>query len=573
MSNKNFFSDNLDLQFHLHKNSLLEITSLRENNYQDSKCYPSAPKNFNEALKFYQQKLEETGSLCAEKIAERASLVDIEGCELRDGEVFLAPDTVKNLNDLREAGLMGVTLPREFGGLNMPITIYTMMTEMISRADASLQNLFGLQDIAETINSFADQDIKEKYLPDFAKGKLDGAMVLTEPGAGSDLQAVQTSASFDEESGKWLINGRKHFITNGCAQILLVLARSEPGSVDGRGLSLFLVEKGAGVTVQRIEDKLGLHGSPTCELLFNNAPAILIGRRRRGLTRYIMSLMNAARLAISAQATGISEAAFRTAMQYCSQREQFGKALKDFAQVKEMLSKMKIKLLASRVLLYETCKYVDLRNAYETLSQKDGSPAEYREKEKEISKIAAILTPMAKAFNTEASNEICYDAIQCMGGKGYMRGNDAERFYREARITNIYEGTTQMQVIAAIGGIMQRNLEPLLDELTAHIYTGNLEKYAKQIAELRKLGEETLNYVEKLADSDFFDLSARKIVESYTLIFIAALLLRDAKAKAERTALCEEFLKEYAEKIKLNFNTILLGDKGILSNSEAIFAL
>ena len=569
----NYFTDNSDLQFHLQKKSLQEIAALKEQNYQQAEKFPGAPRDFAEALSVYQRKLSEIGVICAEEIAPRATQVDRDGAVFANGQVTYAPGTTENLRRLTEAGLMGVTLPRDFGGLNMPSTIYTMMTEIVSRADASLQNLFGLQDIAETINRFGDQQQREHFLPAFACGEADGAMVLTEPEAGSDLQSVQTTATFDAASGKWFLNGHKHFITNGCARILLVLARSEPDTIDGRGLSLFLVEKCPEVVINSIEDKLGLHGSPTCELTFKHAPALLIGQRRRGLTRYVMSLMNGARLAISAQAVGLAEAAFRTALEYTSERHQFGKPLRQLGAVSEMLTRMKVNLLAGRTLLYETCKYVDLRDCYEQQNSLGEASPEDREKEKTLGKLAATLTPMTKAFNTEMCNQVCYDCIQCHGGKGYMRTKLPERYYRDARITNIYEGTTQMQIVAAIGGIMQRTLDPLFDELAALTYSGRLAELASEVTQARKLANEAIAFVEQKADSAYFDLMARRLVRMQTLVLISYLLLRDAKNAPERICLCERFLGEYLPKINCQHQIVMAGDRACIAQANEILEL
>ncbi|NMA19586.1 MAG: acyl-CoA dehydrogenase [Lentisphaerae bacterium] len=569
----NYFTDNSDLQFHLQKETLQEIAALREENYQQAKKFPGAPRDFSEALSVYQRKLSELGAFCAEEIAPRATQVDRDGAVFADGQVTYAPGTIENLRWLAKEGLMGVTLPREVGGLNMPSTIYTMMTEIVSRADASLQNLFGLQSIAETINRFGDQQQREHFLPTIASGKADGAMVLTEPEAGSDLQSVQTTATFDAASGKWFVDGHKHFITNGCASVLLVLARSEPDTIDGRGLSLFLVEKCPEVVIKSIEDKLGLRASPTCELIFNHAPALLIGQRRRGLTRYVMSLMNGARLAIAAQAVGLAEAAFRTALEYTSERQQFGKPLRQLGAVSEMLTRMKVDLLAGRTLLYETCKYVDLRDCYEYLNSQGDANPENREKEKSLGKIAAVLTPMTKAFNTEMCNQACYDCIQCHGGKGYMRTKLPERYYRDARITNIYEGTTQLQIVAAIGGVMQRTLDPLLDELAALAYSGRLAELASEVAQARKLADEAVTFVEQKADSAYLDLMARRLVRMQTLVLISYLLLRDAKNAPERICICERFIGEYLPEITRQHQTVMAGDRGCIAQAGEILEL
>ncbi|MDY0176957.1 MAG: acyl-CoA dehydrogenase family protein [Lentisphaeria bacterium] len=570
----NYFSDNPDLLFHLQNPVLEELSTLREDDFRQAERFPQAPTDFAAALALYVDKLSLLGRLCAEEIAPRASAVDREGAHFEQGKVSYAKDSKENLRLLTEAGLMGVTLPREYGGLNFPCTVYTMMTEMVSRADASLQNLFGLQDIAKTILLFGDEQMRQKYLPRFASGEADGAMALTEPEAGSDLQSVQTSAVPDPDSGRWLLNGHKHFITNGCARIILVLARSEPGSVDGRGLSLFLLENGPGVEIKSIEDKLGLHGSPTCELLFHDAPAQLIGQRRRGLTRYVMSLMNGARLAIAAQAQGIAEAAYRLALEYCGKREQFGKTLRQLAPVSEMLLRMKVNIMAGRSLLYETSRYVDLRDSYEYMnSQNPEASVENRQKEKQLARIAALLTPLSKAFNAEMCNQVCYDSIQCLGGKGYMREQKTEQLYRDARITNIYEGTTQMQVVAAIGGIMQRTLEPMLDEMAALTYSGRLADMASEIAKARKVFNQARSHVEAKADGYFFDLMARRLVAMQTSILIAYIMLRDARNQPDRQSLCQCFVDMLLPEINKHSQIIHAAEKIDAAEKEKILGL
>ncbi len=393
---ENFCSDNADLKFHLQNIDLAEVVRLREQDYAEAAQYPEAPEDYADALDSYHKVLEMLGEICGENIAPRARDVDLHGATFADGEVCYAPGTTENLEDLRKADLMGVTLPRKFGGLNMPTSLYAMMMEMVSRADASLQNLVGLQDIAETVTKFGTEDQKQRFLPRFASGEVDGAMVLTEPEAGSDLQAVQTRAWQDAETGQWYLNGMKRFITNGCARVQLVLARSEEGTKDGRGLSMFICERGPELKVRRIEEKLGIHGSPTCELQYNDVPAELVGSRRRGLTRYVMSLMNGARVAISAQAVGIAEAAYRSALVYARAREQFGVTIDTFPAVYEMLVHAKVQVVAARTLLYETTKYVDLREAYEHLVEHGDSetlPAGVRAEAKRYSRSAAELTP------------------------------------------------------------------------------------------------------------------------------------------------------------------------------------
>ena len=450
----NFFTDNPDLMFTLKNLEMKEIVALRENDYKQAEEFDYAPENYEDAMDNYKRVMEVIGEITGERIAPRSRQVDEEGPYFKDGVVKYHPLTDKNLKDLKDAGVMGVMLPRRYGGLNFPTTIYTMMTEMVARADASLQNLIGLQDIAETICEFGSEEQRQKYLPRFASGEADGSMDLTEPDSGSDLQSVRLKATQGSD-GKWYLNGMKRFITNGCSKIHLVLARSKEGTVDGRGLSMFICEACPELKVRRIEHKLGIHGVPTAELQYNNVPAELCGQERRGLTKYVMSLMNGARVAISGQALGIAEAAYREARKYAAERVQFKQSIDQFPAIYEMLAKMKIKVTAARTLLYETTRMVDLRYSYMALDERS-------EKAKYYSKVAAALTPMCKALSTEIANQVAYDCIQIHGGTGYMHDFDAERYYRDARITNIYEGTTQLQVVAAIGGIMQRVLDPMI---------------------------------------------------------------------------------------------------------------
>ena len=470
----NFFTDNPDLMFTLKNLDMEEIVALRENDYKQAEQFDYAPENYEDAMDNYKRVMTEIGEITGERIAPRSRQVDEEGPTFKDGVVKYHPLTDKNLQDLKDAGVMGVMLPRQYGGLNFPTTIYTMMTEMVARADASLQNLIGLQDIAETICEFGSEEQRQKYLPRFASGEADGSMDLTEPDSGSDLQSVRLKATKGED-GKWYLNGMKRFITNGCSKIHLVLARSKEGTVDGRGLSMFICEACPELKVRRIEHKLGIHGVPTAELQYNNVPAELCGQERRGLTKYVMSLMNGARVAISGQALGIAEAAYREAKKYASERVQFKQSIDQFPAIYDMLAKMKIKVTAARALLYETTRMVDLRYAY--VAQDERS-----EKAKFYSKVAAVLTPMCKALATEIANQVAYDSIQIHGGTGYMHDFDVERYYRDARITNIYEGTTQLQVVAAIGGIMQRVLDPIISEMLEMSCKASIRLFSRKSA-------------------------------------------------------------------------------------------
>jgi alkylation response protein AidB-like acyl-CoA dehydrogenase len=571
---ENFYLDNLDIRFHLQTVGLEEVTRMRENDYRQAKEFPEAPVDFADALDSYDKVLQMTGEICGSLIAPRAAAVDEEGAHLKDGVVTYAAGTIENLHDIAQGQLMGVMLQRRYGGLNFPVTLYTMMNEMVSRADASLQNLFGLQDIAETIGRFGTEEQKASILPRFSSGEVDGAMALTEPEAGSDLQAVQLKAHLDEETGQWVLNGMKRFITNGCAKVLLVLARSEEGSKDGRGLSMFVCEKGPQLLVRRIENKLGIHGSPTCELQFNNLPAQLVGIRRRGLTRYVMSLMNGARVAISAQALGIAEAAYREALKYAKAREQFGKAIIKFPAVYEMLVHDKVGILAARALLYETTKIVDLRDNYEEiLNHTESPPPEQRAQEKTFSKMAAELTPLAKAFCTELANSVAYNAIQIHGGTGFMKDFPAERLYRDARITNIYEGTTQLQYVAAIGGVMLRVLDPMMSELSHLPYEGKLRRLASAVDMAREKLQRAVRAVEQREDTEYFDLMARRLCRMETIVLLSYLLLRDATKDKTRQAVAERFVLDWLPEVNEHYEVIERNDVSLIDNHEQVLAL
>ncbi len=568
----NYFSDNKDLQFIFDNLDLAESVGLKENDYAYAKEFDHAPVNYADAIDNYRRVLSVIGQICAENIEPRARTVDQEGPHFEAGKVTYHPLTQKNLQDLKNAGVMGVMLPHQYGGLNFPNTIYTIMTEMVSRADASLQNLFGLQDIAETICDFGTPEQKTEFLPRFASGEADGAMDLTEPDSGSDLQSVRLRA-WQDKDGQWYLNGMKRFITNGCAKVHLVLARSEDGSSDGRGLSMFICEAGPKLVVRRIEDKLGIHGVATCELQYNDVPAQLCGQRRRGLTKYVMSLMNGARVAISAQALGIAEAAFREARKYAGEREQFKKAIDQFPAVYDMLTSMKIRVQSARTLLYATTRVVDLRNVYCNLMEtlpKEKITAEIREKEKYYVKLAALLTPMSKALSTEVANSVSYDCIQIHGGTGFMRDFNAERFYRDARITNIYEGTTQLQVVAAIGGVIQRVIEPELEKLMKQPYTGKLLRLKNKLDEILEMQRKAVQYIVEKKDSEYHDQMARRMVEVETYIFVGFLMLKQALNCDEREALVERYINDAYIDAKAKIEAVTSGDMSVIDKHRDI---
>ena len=565
----NFFSDNRDLVFTLENLALSDVVGMMEQNYEFAKQYDNAPTDFADALDNYRRVLDVVGTICADRIEPRARTVDAEGPKFEKGKVTYHPLTAMNLKDLKDAGLMGVMLAHKYGGLNFPVSIYTMMTEMVSRADASLQNIFGLQDIAETISFFGSDEQKDKYLPGFASGEFDGSMDLTEPDYGSDLPGVRLRA-YQDEKGQWYLNGMKRFITNGCSKVHLVLARSEEGTTDARGLSMFICEACPQLVVRRIENKMGIHGVPTCELQFNDVPAQLCGQRKLGLIRYVMSLMNGARVAISAQAVGIAEAAYREARKYASEREQFKKAIDTFPAVYSMLSSMKTSLTAARALLYETTRVVDLRNTYTHIVEHGEPTAEDRAAKKYYERVAATLTPMCKALATETANKVAYDCIQIMGGTGFMRDFNAERFYRDARITNIYEGTTQLQVVAAIGGVIQRSLDTRIDELAATELPGELAALRDKLLALRTQQQEAAKFVADLKNAEYHDYVSRDLVEMETMIFVGLLLLRDAAKCADRAAVAERYVLDSLPAFSMRYMRVMSKDMKLLDNKRDI---
>ena len=541
----NFFTDNKDLLFQFENLDLREVTEIAEDNYEEAKKYNFAPTDYQDAVDNYYKVLEIVGDIAANIVAPNAPEVDKEGAHFENGKVTYAKGTQQALDALTKAELMGFTIPRRYGGLNLPKTIYMMAIEMISRAEASLMNIFGLQDIAETIYKFGNEEQRQEFLPQFTSGEATGAMALTEPDAGSDLQAVKLQA-YQDENGQWRLRGVKRFITNGNGEILLVLARSEPGTRDGRGLSMFVCYGKDGVKVRRIENKLGIHGSPTTELQFNDVPAQLVGKRRFGLIKYVLDLMNGARLAVSAQALGISQAAYEEALKYAREREQFGKTIYEIPAVSNMLIDMRVRLESDRTLLYATSQWVDLRDRLEEkiekLKAEGKDTAETRARFKEAAKISDLLTPMTKYFLTENANKITYDALQIHGGTGYMKEFNVERLARDARITNIYEGTTQLQVVAAIGGVINDILRRFFDERKQKQYKGVLEQLADHLKEMRELFLESLKYVEDKDDKYFQDVAARELVEMYGYTYVGYLLLDEAEKNTRKVFIAKRYI-------------------------------
>jgi alkylation response protein AidB-like acyl-CoA dehydrogenase len=527
----NFYTDNNDLKFHLEHPLMKKIIALKENNYVDKDTYDYAPVDFEDALDSYNQVLEIVGDICGEIIAPNAESVDHEGPQVIDGRVKYARGTHENHQALANAGLIGMSLPRKYGGLNFSMVPYVMAAELVSRADAGFANIWGLQDCAETLHEFASDEQKDDFLPRFNKGAT-AAMDLTEPDAGSDLQAVMLKASWDEKKGTWLLNGVKRFITNGDAEVSLVLARSEEGTSDGRGLSLFVYDKAhGGMTVRRIENKLGIKGSPTCELVFTNAPAQLVGDRKLGLIKYVMSLMNGARLGVGAQSVGIAEAAYREGLSYAKEREQFGKAIIHFPAVYELLTQMEMKVKASRSLLYETTRFVDVYKSYTHLSNERTLDKDERNELKSYQRLADVFTPLLKLFSSEYCNQVAYDSLQIHGGSGYMKDYPIERLYRDARITNIYEGTSQLQVVAAIRGVTTGTYLKQIREYELMELRPELDYLRRDLIEMTNQYEKAVTLVTEInsqeESNDYLDFHARRLVEMAGHIIMGYLLLND----------------------------------------------
>ncbi len=540
----NFYEDNEHLKFHLKHPLMEKIISLKERGYSDAEKYDYAPIDYEDAIDSYEKVMEIVGDISGNIIAEHADSVDKEGPKIIDNEVKYASGTQKNYEALKQAGLIGMALPRKYGGLNLAIVPYVMAAEIVSRADAGFANIWGLQDCAETIYEFASDEIKDEYLPKFTRDGATGAMVLTEPDAGSDLQSVQLSATYDHDSGQWFLNGVKRFITNGDADISLVLARSEEDTSDARGLSMFLYDRThRAVTIRRIENKLGIKGSPTCELVFKNAPVKLIGERKFGLIKYVMSLMNAARLGIGAQSVGIGEAAYREALKYAKEREQFGKPIIEFPPVYEMLSNMKIKLFAMRSLLYETARFVDLYKVWEDISKERKLEPGERKELKKSQRLADMFTPLLKLIASEYSNEIAYDAIQVHGGTGYMKDFPVERIYRDARITSIYEGTSQLQVVAAIRGVVTGVYLNRIKEYEAQEVRPELEYIKKELIKMTGEYEKSVHRVTGEQDEELLNFHARRLVEMAGNIIMGYLLLLDTLRGSEYQNVAEVFIK------------------------------
>ncbi len=524
----NFYTDNPDLRHHLTHPLMEKIVALKERNYTDAEKYDYAPLDYADAQDSYDKVLEIVGEICGDIIAPNAEDVDHQGPSVADGRVIYADATKVNLDACRKAGLMGMAMPRRYGGLNFPITPYIMAADIVSRADTGFENLWGLQDCAETIYEFANEDQKQRFITRVCQGET-MSMDLTEPDAGSDLQSVMLRAT-EQPDGTWRLNGVKRFITNGDSDIHLVLARSEAGTKDGRGLSMFIYDKrDGGVNVRRIENKMGIKGSPTCELTYKNAKAELCGSRRMGLIKYVMALMNGARLGIAAQSVGVSELAYREALAYARDRKQFGKAIIEFPAVYEMLSVMKAKLDASRSLLYECARFVDMYKVYDDIAKERSLTPEERKESKMYSRQADALTPLAKGMGSEYCNQNAYDCIQIHGGSGFMKDYACERLYRDARITSIYEGTTQLQVVAAIRHVTTGTYLGLINSYLENDVKPELQSIKERIRVMAEVYAKAVETVGKVEDQAYGDFMARRLVEMAGVTVMSCLLMLDAE--------------------------------------------
>ena len=529
----NYFTDHPELEFHLHHPLMKRIVELKERNFADKEKFEDAPVDYDDAIENYKQLLEITGDIAANIIEPNSESVDLEGPHLENGRMIYASKTFENIDATRKAGLWGISMPRRYGGLNMPITPYSMASEIVSTADAGFQNIWSLQDCIETLYEFGSEEQRQKYIPRVCAGET-MSMDLTEPDAGSDLQRVMLKATYDKENDCWRLNGVKRFITNGDSDIHLVLARSEEGTRDGRGLSMFIYDKrDGGVDVRHIEHKLGIHGSPTCELTYKNAKAELCGSTRLGLIKYVMALMNGARLGIAAQSTGLSQAAYNEALAYAKERRQFDTAIIDFPAVYDMLSRMKAKLDAGRSILYQTARYVDIYKALEDISRERTLTPEERQEQKKYSRLADAFTPLAKGMNSEYANQNAYDAIQVHGGSGFIMEYKCQRLYRDARIFSIYEGTTQLQVVAAIRYITNGTYLQVMKEMLENEVSEEMKPLKVRVEGLVKIYEEALNSVKEKNNQELQDMLARRLYDMTGDIMMSLLIIDDASRAPE----------------------------------------
>lgn len=528
----NYYTDHPEYDFYLNHPEMQRVVELKERNYADKDKFEDAPVDFEDAIENYKRVLEITGDIAANIIEPNSEDVDLEGPHLVDCRMHYASKTYENIEATRQAGLWGISMPRRYNGLNMPITPYSMASEIVSCADAGFQNIWSLQDCIETLYEFGSEEQRQKYIPRVCAGET-MSMDLTEPDAGSDLQRVMLKATQDED-GTWRLNGVKRFITNGDSDIHLVLARSEEGTRDGRGLSMFIYDKrDGGVTVRHIEHKLGIHGSPTCELVYKNAKAELCGSTRLGLIKYVMALMNGARLGIAAQSVGVSQAAYDEALKYARERKQFDTEIVKFPAVYDMIARIKAKLDAGRSILYQTARYVDIYKALEDIQRERKLTAEERQELKKYSRLADAFTPLAKGMNSEYANQNTYDAIQVHGGSGFIMEYKCQRLYRDARIFSIYEGTTQLQVVAAIRYISNGTYLGIIKEMLEKEVADDLKPLKARVVEMVKLYEQALEYVKEAQDQEMHDFLARRLYNMTCEIIMSLLILEDATRSLE----------------------------------------
>jgi len=533
----NSYTDIPEIKFHMEHPMMQRIVELKERNFEDKGKYDYAPEDFEDAMDSYDKVLEIVGDINANIIAPNAEDVDAEGPHCENGRVRYASKTYENLDATRKAGLNGMTMPRRYEGLNLPVTVYTAANEIVSAGDAGFENIWSLQDCIETLYCFGNEEQRKKYIPRVCAGET-MSMDLTEPDAGSDLQSVMLKATYDEKEDCWRLNGVKRFITNGDSDIHLVLARSEEGTRDGRGLSMFIYDKrNGGVNVRRIENKMGIHGSPTCELTYKNAKAELCGDRKLGLIKYVMSLMNGARLGIAAQSVGIEQAAYEEALAYAQDRKQFGKEIINFPAVYDMIATIKAKLDAGRSLLYQTARYVDIYKALEDIARDRQLTPEERKELKQFSRLADAFTPLAKGMNSEFANQSSYDAIQVHGGSGFMLEYKCQRIYRDARITSIYEGTTQLQTVAAIRYVTNGTYTSVINDMIAEVKenpaSAAYSNYVARIEAMAQKLDQAIEYVKAQENQDVLDFCARKLYEMTAYTIMSLLVLQDTMRNAE----------------------------------------
>lgn len=531
----NYYSDHPEIEFHLNHPLMKRVVDLKERNYAEKDQFEDAPVNYEDAIENYKRLLDITGDVAANIIEPNSEDVDLEGPHLENGRMIYASKTFENLDATRKAGLWGLSMPRRYGGLNLPNAIFSMASEIIAAADAGFQNIWSLQSCIDTLYEFGSEEQRQKYIPRICAGET-MSMDLTEPDAGSDLQRVMLKATQDED-GTWRLNGVKRFITNGDSDIHLVLARSEEGTKDGRGLSMFIYDKrDGGVTVRHIEHKLGIHGSPTCELVYKNAKAELCGNTRLGLIKYVMALMNGARLGIAAQSVGVEQEAYNEGLAYAKERAQFGEKIINFPAVYDMLSRMKAKLDAGRSLLYCCARYVDIYKALEDIARDTKLTPEERQEMKKYTRLADAFTPLAKGMNSEYANQNAYDAISIHGGSGFIMEYKCQRLFRDARIFSIYEGTTQLQVVAAIRYITNGTYLSIIKEMLESEVSEDLKALKERVAKLVDLYEAAINKVKEANDQAVHDFLARRLYNMTGDIVMSLLILDDATKAPEMFA-------------------------------------